>query len=115
MFDMDEIDISAYNFVYPAKEIITAEFNAWVKKIKKSGKKEYQEFIIPFVKERVQIGFNRLHEFEPEWEQLRYYINIVEKEYGEGKPDTVEKAIIIYDQCLQLFYEGYPLPPNITY
>lgn len=116
MFDICEVDVGAYNFVYPAKEIIKAEFKVWIKRKKyKDNEKDFNRFIIPFVKERVQIGFNRLKELEPEWEKLYSSVKTIEKEYSAGKIVAVEKAIIIYDYSLQLFYEGYPLPPNITY
>ncbi len=78
MFDLEEIDISAYSFVYPAREIIVAEFKVWVKKKKyKDTEEDFNKFVVPFVKERVRIGFNRLGEFEPEWERLNYAINAI--------------------------------------
>ena len=52
-------------------------------------------------------GYSRYRELEPEWEKLKYYIDEVEKE------NSIEKAHILYDQALLLFYEGFPLSPNL--
>ena len=108
MFDFEDYeDLSDYVFTYPVEQVLDSQYKLWVRKTKST--KSYDEFVIPFVKERITFGYNRCRELEPEWEKLKYYIDEVEKEQSK------EKAIILYDQVLQLFYEGFPLPPNITY
>ena len=116
MFDFDDCeDLGDYVFTYTAKEVLDREYQKWLKKQKQRVSPwKYREFIISFVKERIDFGYNRFRELEPEWEQLKYHIENVEKDYANG--DTVkalEKAIILYDQVLQLFCEGFPLPPNL--
>ncbi len=106
MFDFDDYeDLGEYCFEYPAREVIECEYQIYLRKHK--DKKPYKEFVIDFVKERILLGYRKLREIETEWEKLKYYIE---------EPDiTTEKAIILYDQVLQLLYEGHPLPPNIKY
>ena len=108
MFDFEDYeDLSDYVFTYPVEQVLDSQYKLWVRKTKST--KSYKEFVIPFVKERITFGYNRCRELEPEWEKLKYYIEEVEKEQSK------EKDIILYDQVLQLFYEGFPLPPNLIY
>ena len=105
MFDFE--DLSNYAFTYQVEQVLESQYKMWLRKTKR--KVVYEDFVIPFVKERILYGYNRFRELEPEWEKLKYYIEEVEKE------NSIEKTNILYDQVLQLFYEGFPLPPNFIY
>ena len=107
MFDFDDYeDLGDYCFEYPVEQVLESQYKLWVRKTKR--KVVYEDFVIPFVKERIMYGYSRYRELEPEWEKLKYCIEEVEKE------NSIEKANILYDQVLQLFYECFPLPPNLT-
>lgn len=107
MFDFEDYEeVSDYVFTYPVEQVLESQYKMWLRKHKE--KKTFEEFVIPFVKERIMYGYNRFRELEPDWEKLKYCIEEVEKE------NSIEKANILYDQALQLFYEGFPLPPNLT-
>ena len=106
MFDFDDYeDLGDYCFEYPVEQVLESQYKLWVRKTKR--KVVYEDFVIPFVKERIMYGYSRYRELEPEWEKLKYYIDEVEKE------NSIEKAHILYDQALLLFYEGFPLSPNL--
>lgn len=106
MFEFDDYeDLSDYTFTYPVEQVLNSQYKMCLRKHKE--KKIFEEFVIPFVKERIMYGYSRFRELEPEWEKLKYYIDEVEKE------SSIEKAHILYDQVLQLFYEGFPLPANL--
>lgn len=107
MFDFEDYEeVSDYVFTYPVEQVLESQYKMWLRKHKE--KKTFEEFVIPFVKERIMYGYNRFRELEQDWEKLKYCIEEVEKE------NSIEKANILYDQVLQLNYEGFPLPPNLT-
>jgi len=114
-FSFDDYENMAdYTFAYPTSKVLGIEYQKWLKKPKnRISSHEYKEFIIKFVKERIILGYNRYREYESEWEVLLYYIEEIEKEFNAGTAIATEKTIILYDQALLLFYEGFPLPPNI--
>ena len=106
MFDFDDYEVlSDYVFTYPVEQVLDSQYKMCLRKHKE--KSTFEEFVIPFVKERIMYGYSRYRELEPEWEKLKYYIDEVEKE------NSIEKAHILYDQALLLFYEGFPLSPNL--
>lgn len=106
MFDFDDYEaLSDYVFTYPVEQVLDSQYKMCLRKHKE--KRTFEEFVIPFVKERIMYGYSRSRELEPEWEKLKYYIDEVEKE------NSIEKAHILYDQALLLFYEGFPLSPNL--
>lgn len=106
MFDFDDYEaLSDYVFTYPVEQVLDSQYKMCLRKHKE--KRTFEEFVIPFVKERIMYGYSRYRELEPEWEKLKYYIDEVEKE------NSIEKAHILYDQALLLFYEGFPLSPNL--
>ena len=114
MFDFDDYEnLDDYTFTYPALEVLKSEYQKWLRKqTKRVPTWEYRAFIIRFVKDRIVFGCRKYAEVEPEWETLLYYIKEVEEEFKSGGAIALEKAVILYDQALQLFCEGHPLPPN---
>lgn len=114
-FNFDDYEnLEDYIFTYPALGVLKSKYQKWLRKQKKGvTSRDYGEFIIKFVKDRITIGCRKFGEVEPEWETLLYYMNEVKKEFDADNSIASEKAVILYDQVLQLFYEGHPLPPNL--
>ncbi|MBO4941196.1 MAG: hypothetical protein J6D15_03240 [Clostridia bacterium] len=113
MFDFDEYEnLDDYTFTYPTLEVLQHTYHKGLKQKDKSLPTCcFQDFIIRHTKFRIQHGYRRYREFEPEWETLYMLISEIKKDY-KGKSDTVslEKAVILFDQALLLFHEGNPLP-----
>lgn len=116
MFDFDDYeDLKDYVFTYPALEVLQHEYKVGLKrKDKNLPTCSFQDFIIKHTNHRIRHGYSKFREFEPEWEKLYMYIVDIKEKYG-GKTDTesLEKAVILYDQTLILFHEGNPLPPYL--
>ena len=110
-FNFDDYEnLEDYIFTHPAKEVIDSEYQKWLRKRKKRVPPwEYRDFIIRFVKERISFGYRKYGEVKPEWETLLHYIEEVEKEFSTGNNSALEKAIILYDQTLLLFWESHNL------
>ena len=108
MFSFDDYEkLDDYTFTYPALEVLQHTYH----KDKSLPTCCFQDFIIKHTKFRIQHGYRKYREVEPEWETLYVLISEIKKDY-KGKSDTVslEKAVILFDQALLLFHEGNPLP-----
>lgn len=116
MFSFDNCEkMYDYEFTYPAFEVLQHTYHKGLKlKDKSLPACCFQDFIIRHTKFRIQHGYRRYREFEPEWEGLYMLISDISKEYkGKSDTDVLEKAVILFDQCLLLYHEGHPLPPYL--
>lgn len=116
MFSFDDYEkLDDYTFTYPALEVLQHTYHKGLKQKDKSLPTCcFQDFIIKHTKFRIQHGYRKYREVEPEWETLYVLISEIKKDY-KGKSDTVslEKAVILFDQALLLYHEGNHLPPYL--
>ena len=116
MFDFEDYEnLGDYTFTYPALEVLQHTYHKELKwKDKSLPTCCFQDFIIKRTKFRIQHGYRRYRELEPEWESLYMLMSDIAKDY-KGKSDTVslEKAVILFDQALLIYHEGNPLPPYL--
>ena len=116
MFSFEDYEnLDDYVFIYPALEVLQHTYHKGLKlKDKSLPACCFRDFIIRHTKFRIQHGYRKYREVEPEWESLYMLISEIKKNY-KGKSDTVslEKAVILFDQALLLYHEGHPLPPYL--
>ena len=116
MFDFDDYkELSDYKFTYPAFEVLQYSYHTALKRKDASLPAcDFQDFIIKHTKFRIKHGYRRYREVEPEWETLFMLISDIANKYkGKTDTDALEKAVMLFDQCLLLFHEGNPLPSHL--
>lgn len=116
MFSFDDYEkLDDYKFTYPALEVLQHAYSVALKRKEVNLPAcSFQDFIIRHTKFRIQHGYRRYRELEPEWECLYELISDIEKDYTEKTDtDALEKAIILFDQALLIYHEGHPLPPYL--
>ena len=116
MFSFEDYEkLDEYDFAYPAFEVLQHAYHTALKRKEQSlSACSFQDFIILHTKHRISHGYRRYRELEPEWETLFMLISDIANKYkGKTDTDALEKAVMLFDQCLLLFHEGNPLPSHL--